>query len=164
MRPAHGTQGGAQEKRPASTGFQNRERGLDDGLGIGVVVRIGKAGRRIEQRLLLVIKGTIPEGRIGLIEAHFGAVVTEIALHGQRRRGEDPGTRMTAHLLLHDLGDHQRRGVELQRMRVSLAPTYVIAIGAFLPAAQLGKLLAGAAPAVLQTFRALRLRFEQSSK
>ena len=71
---------------------------------------------------------------------------------------------MTAHLLLHDLADDQRRGVELQRVGIGFAPAHVIGLGIRLPVAQGGQQFAAAPPAVFQPFRALCLRFQQGGQ
>ena len=68
---------------------------------------------------------------------------------------------MPAHLLLHDAGDDERRGVEVQRVGVGFAPADRIGRRVLAPAAEADHQLSGAPPAIFQTFGTRGLGFEQ---
>ncbi len=160
---AHRAQAGAQEEGPAARGEQRWKCGVDDGIGIPEGIRLGHAERRVKHRLPGVIEGAFPARRFRLAETEFAAVVLEPALHGERRRGENPGARVAAHLLLENLGDIKWRRIELQRMSVGLPPAHV-AVAGLLPFGNARHKFERALPALLQPFGALGLGFQDGGE
>jgi len=134
---------------------------LGDGLVVLAAVRVGQVLRHIQNGLVRVVEGAAPAAGVGAVEAQLGAVMREVALHRQRRRGEYPGARMPFHLLPENVGDEQRRGVERQRLAEHLHPAHQARLPDIAPALEHELQLLRAAPAMLQPFRALRLRLQQ---
>ena len=76
-----------------------------------------------------VIERTVPTSGRGIGEAELVRVVREIARDGQRCRCENPRTARRLHLATKDIGDRQRRRLELPALRRDVDPADPIAAG-----------------------------------
>ena len=164
MRAAHGAQAGAQEKGAAARRDDGRKRRIDHGVGVAVGIRFRHAERGVEHGLPAVLEGAFPAGGFRLAEAEFGAVVMELALHGQGRRSENPGPRMTAHLFAENFGDIERRCIQLQRMGEGLGPAHVTVVGHLLPLADALDEFDRTLPAFFQPLGPFGLGFEDGGE
>ncbi len=108
------------------------------------------------------VERAVPCGRARALQPHLGLVVGEVSAHRQRRRREDPCTRAVGELLAHDIGDGQRRRVQLQRSLEHFDPAHSVALRGLPPVLDARAQLLRAAIAIVQPLAAVGLELQQA--
>ena len=127
MRAAQRAQRGEEQERPPAAGFEHRPGRFHHRVGERRIVRVARQpGRQIEERLLGEAERTFPAARLGLGHAELAREVPEVLTDGERRRGEDPGTRMIIHLAAEELARVQRGDMEVHRLPHRFGPAHVL--------------------------------------
>ncbi len=103
---------GEQNKGPTSCRIDERQARIQQGADKIRGRRFGQSFRQPQQALALEVERTGNAHRLGLLEPQASREMAEVLAHGQRRRGEDPGTASRPHLTLKTAGDF--KGQQMQ--------------------------------------------------
>src|SRR5215218_5580963 len=96
-------------------------------------VGLGQVARKIEQGLSAEVERAFPAGGRCVGEPELPLVMLEVAPERERSGGEDPCTRGRIDLAREDVGDRERRRVQLPAMRARVEPPYPVRIVALAP-------------------------------
>src|ERR1051325_11154949 len=101
---------GGENESPALRCADQRNRSLDDFLGVAGEIGIAQVARTIQSRLLRKVVRALELELGGLVETELTGEDREVVALRQRRRGQHPRRRVRAEQLLELLGGLQWRG------------------------------------------------------